>query len=89
MLHLIAGAPKLAELRIEDFDAHDVHVVCKWAWALLGKVSGSLQCVSVYICIHDGSTLLEFEHSVVREAGEATAAMLGRLALQVGLELHW
>lgn len=76
-LDLIASAPKLADLKIWDDFA--CSLIFRWPRALLGVVPGSLQSMSLRICLEEG----HIEQGVVREAGEGTAAMLGRLAALV------
>lgn len=91
-LGLITSAPKLAALKIKDFHAPGAHAIRKWAWALMGKTPGSPQSLRVHIFIVDVGAhhaTAEFEAGVVREAGESTAAMLGRLAAKADSRLSW
>lgn len=88
-LDIIAGAPKLANLHIKDEHASDWYVMSKWALMLLGKVPDSLQSASVFICVNGHWGCREDELGVVRQAGECTAAMLGRLAAEAISELDW
>lgn len=85
-LHLIASTPNLAKLKIFNELASGAHVICKWAWTLVGKVPDSLQSVRVHAFIDEARG---FEQCVEREAGEATEAMLCRLASQVNPQLEW
>lgn len=82
-LSLIASAPKLTALTIRDDIAPGAHIIWKWAWALLGKVPGSLQNVTVHMRFKGKHYLERMEYSVQRETGEGMAAMLGRLAAQM------
>lgn len=55
----------------------------------MGRAPESLQSVSMLLRIYNEFDAEDCDRSVVREAGEGTAAMLGRLMAQAGSELTW